>query len=256
VRRAASAVAAAGALLALVATSSVSLAWFDQTHLAVAKAAGYRKWYNAAGADIAKLKAGDREAHNHFVNNARGTVITPEMVLAQVERYNQPDPGGHLYGAIVASVRDYIAARKKGRYGEFHLAYTVHYVGDLSQPLHHTQYDEFNKRNHSAMDGVVDDEVMDHLDRIAIYPVHIASEQDLCREIARIANLSLALGYRLEDEDRLLTREEAYRQLSHSASVLHAVLGYARERSAAGRSGIPHGKRREPQEHRSVRRSP
>ena len=32
-------------------------AWFDETHIAVAKAAGYQKWYNAAGADMIKLKA-------------------------------------------------------------------------------------------------------------------------------------------------------------------------------------------------------
>jgi len=238
VRAAARAVAAASLLLLLAASGSVGYAWFDQTHLAVAKAAGYEKWYNAAGADIAKLKAGDREAHNHFVNNARGTVVTPEMVLAQVERYNQPDPGGHLYGAIVASIRDYIAVRKKGRYGEFHLAYTAHYVGDLSQPLHHTQYDEFNKRNHADMDGVIDDEVLGNLGKIAIYPIEVTSEQDLCREIARVANLSLALGYRLEDEDRLLTREEAYGQLSHSASLMRAALRYARGESTGKRPEI------------------
>ena len=37
---------------------NISLAWLDETHLAIAKAAGYQKWYNAAGADIAKVKAG------------------------------------------------------------------------------------------------------------------------------------------------------------------------------------------------------
>jgi hypothetical protein len=54
----------------------------------------------------------------------------------------------------------------------------------------------------------------------------ILIEQDLAREIARIANLSLALGYKLEDEGRLLTKEEAYQQLSHSASLMKAVLVY------------------------------
>jgi hypothetical protein len=115
---------------------STSSAWFDETHLAIAKVAGYQKWFNAAGPDVAKMKMGDKEGHNHFVNNPRGTVVTPERILAQAERYNQHDPVGHLYGAIVASVRDYIEAKKRGRYAEHHLAYCAYKIGDLSQPLH------------------------------------------------------------------------------------------------------------------------
>ena len=102
---------------------STSSAWYDETHLTIAKVAGYEKWFNAAGPNVAKLKLGGKEGHNHFVNNPSGTVVTPEMVLGQVERYNQKDPTGHLYGAIVASIRDYIEAKKKGRYAEYHFAY-------------------------------------------------------------------------------------------------------------------------------------
>jgi hypothetical protein len=35
-------------------------AWYDETHLAIAKVAGYDKWFNAAGPDVAKLKMGDK----------------------------------------------------------------------------------------------------------------------------------------------------------------------------------------------------
>jgi hypothetical protein len=73
---------------------------------------------------------------------------------------------------------------------------------------------------------VVNDEVLDNLDKIKVYPIEIKTEQDLAKEIARIANLSLVLGYKLEDESRVLTKEEAYQQLSHSASLMKAVLGY------------------------------
>lgn len=135
-------------VLVAVLFPTTNSAWYDETHLAIAKVAGYEKWFNAAGPDVAKLKLGDKEGHNHFVNNHRGTVVTPEMVLAQVERYNQKDPTGHLYGAIVASVRDFIEAKKKDRYTEYHMAYCAHYIGDLSQPLHNTLYDDYNKRNH------------------------------------------------------------------------------------------------------------
>ena len=209
--------------------SGLSQAWYDKTHLALAKVSGYPQWYNAAGPDIAKIKAGEKEARNHYSNNPLGTVITPEMILEQVARYDDPDDEkGHLYGAIVASLRDYRSAKVTGKYTEYYLAYCVHYVGDLSMPLHNTIHNSFNRQNHSTLDGIVDDELLDHLERIKIYPIKIQSENDLIQEIARIANLSMKLGYQLEAENRPLTKEEAYIQLGHSASLLKAVLDYLR----------------------------
>ena len=83
--------------LVAVSYPTTSSAWYDETQITIAKVAGYQKWFNAAGPDVAKLKMGHKEGHNHFVNNPSGTVITPEQVQAQVERYNQKDPVGHLY---------------------------------------------------------------------------------------------------------------------------------------------------------------
>lgn len=71
------------AFFTLLTTENTS-AWHDETHLAIAKAAGYQKWYNATGADMAKIKAGNMERHNHHVNNPMGTVVTEHMVLSQV----------------------------------------------------------------------------------------------------------------------------------------------------------------------------
>jgi hypothetical protein len=207
-----------------------SYGWNDKTHLAVAKAAGYPQWYNAAGPDLAKIKAGNKEARNHSSKNPPGTVITPVMILDQAARYNEPrDEQGHLYGAIVASLRDYKSAKLSGKYRDYHLAYCAHYVGDLSMPLHNTFFNHFNGRYHSIIDDTVEGKVLDHLDRIKIYPVKILSEDDLIQEIARIANLSMTLGYQLEAENRLLTKEEAYIQLGHSASLFKAILDYARQ---------------------------
>ena len=45
------------------------------------------------------------------------------------------------------------------------------------------------------MDGVVNDGIMDNLDKIKVYPIEIKTEQDLVREIARITSLSMVLGY-------------------------------------------------------------
>jgi len=205
---------------------SNSKAWHDETHIAIAKVAGYAKWYNAAGADIARVKAGKIEGHNHYRNNPFGTVVTPEMVLEQTEKYNQIEDDGHLYGAIIASFRDYIEYIKIGKFGENHFAYCVHYIGDLSQPLHNTLYNQFNRKHHIAIDGIINDEVLNTMQKIKLYPIKIESEEDLAREIARIANISMNLGYTIENENRLLSKEEAYSQIGHSASLLKAILEY------------------------------
>jgi hypothetical protein len=197
----------------------------------MAKAAGYPKWFNACGPDMIKVKLGNKEGHNHFVNNPRGTSVTSEMVTGQVPKYNTVDFHGHLYGAIIASLRDYRRDKKEGKYAEYHLAFCAHYLADLSQPLHNIENDGFNRENHRTVDGIINDEVLENLDKIKIYPITIDSEEAIIREVVRIANLSLALGYQLEDEKRLLTKEEAYQQISHSASLFRAILGYIGNRA-------------------------
>ena len=59
-----------------------------------------------------------------------------------------------------------------------------------------------------------------------MYPISIKSETDLAQEIAKVANQAMALGYNLEKERRVLTKEEAYQQLGHSASLFRAILEY------------------------------
>lgn len=216
-----------GILAVVMLLSGRAWAWYDETHLAIAKAAGYSKWYNAAGADMLKIKMGILEGDNHFVNNPAGTRVTPALIKAQIDRYNQADPDGHLYGAIVHSVRDYIAMHRQGKYGAYYLAFCAHYVGDLSMPLHNVPPSEFSRRHHKEMEAFVNEEGLEALTRkIKCYPIRIGSEADLMAQIARIANISIALAHRLERENRILTRQEAYRQLSHSASLFKAILRY------------------------------
>jgi hypothetical protein len=217
-------------LLILNFTPGTSWAWYDKTHLAIAKAAGYQNWYNAAAADMTKVKAGAVEDKNHFFNNDRNAEVTAKVVLGQIDRYNRAqDEEGHLYGAIVAALREFQTTRSAGQYAEYHMAFAVHYIGDLSQPFHNISHDRFNKAHHAANDGLVDGEVMDHLGEIqkkmygiSLRPGHF--EEDLAKEIARIANLSHDLGLKLRAENRDMTHEEAYVQLGHSASLLKAVL--------------------------------
>jgi hypothetical protein len=201
----------------------------------MAKAAGYSKWFNAVGPDMIRVKMGPREGHNHFVNNPRGTSVTAAMIMEQVKKYNTIDPYGHLYGAIIGSVRAYQKDKNEGKYPEYHLAFCSHYVADLSQPLHNIEYNAFNQKYHSGIDGIINDEVLNNLDKIKIYPIRIGSEEDLAKEIARIANLSITLGYKLEDENRILTKEEAYQQISHSASLFKGILEYLKQDNESGK---------------------
>jgi len=215
------------AVFLVISLTGDSYPWHDETHMAIAKAAGYKKWYNAAGADMIKTKALEIERPNHYVSNPRQTRVTPETVFRQIKNYNKKlDMTGHLYGAIIASIRDYLKQKHKGKYGEYHLAFCAHYVGDLSQPLHNTVFNAYNRKNHGITDGIINDTVLDNVDNIKIYPITIKSEKDLAEQITRIANLSIQKGYQIEDEKRLLTEAEAYIQIGHSASLFRAILIY------------------------------
>jgi hypothetical protein len=57
---------------------------------------------------------------------------------------------------------------------------------------------------------------------ISIRPTHF--EEDLASEIAKIANTARMLGIKIRADNRDMSREEAYAQLGHSASLLKAVL--------------------------------
>ena len=61
------------------------------------------------------------------------------------------------------------------------------------------------------------------------------TEEDLAKEIARIANLSIALEYKMEDENRVLTKEEAYEQIGHSASLFKGILEYVKGEGDSGK---------------------
>ena len=229
------------AVFTVFSTVPSSYGWHDETHLAVAKAAGYYKWYNAVGADIAKIKAGSIESLNHFFDNPKGVRVTRKLVMEQAALYNDPrDRAGHLYGAIIAALRKYQSARDKKKYGEYHLAYAAHYITDLSQPLHNMPYDDFNKKNHTRFDATVNKNILNNTDRIKrhINRIELRSghfEEDLAAEVARIANLSRKLGEKIKRQNRLMTEEEAYRQLGHSTSLLRAVIEYFNGRSSGGK---------------------
>lgn len=208
-----------------------SKAWDTKTHMSISKAAGYAEWYNSAGADIAKVKAGSREGNNHYFENSQDQKITQKLVLEQVSRYNDhKDYEGHIYGAIIGAVREFEKRKAEGKYPDFHLAYLAHYAGDLTQPLHNMKEKGFIYK-HLAFDQAVEPGVLDNIDNITknMYEINLSKknfEKDLAKEIARIANISIALGKKIKKEKRFITNDETYIQLGHSASLLKAVLKY------------------------------
>lgn len=213
-------------------------AWHDRAHLAIAEAAGLDIWYSAAAPDVAKSKAqfAAVESPNHYFNNNAACKVTAAMVLGQAERYNRPgDAEGHLYGAIVGSIRDYQKMKVQGKYARYPLAFCAHYVGDLSMPLHNTAYDGFNKARHSANDGVIEGSVRDNVGfiRRMMRPPVIDSEEALAREVAAVAESARMLGGTLRRENRDMTVEEAYAQVIRSASLLRAILDWTERGPAA-----------------------
>lgn len=225
-----------------------AFAWNDLTHMAVMKAAGLGDLaYLAVGADMAKEKAAGHEDGNHYRDNARGVVVTADMVLDQVRDYNCRCIDGQLYGAIVAALNEYRELKNRNKYARYPLGYAAHYIGDLSMPLHNIVYDDFNKANHQANDGIVEDGERGTTDekvaRIArnirqqmklLTPYRLPPARDgirefntaLAKKIAEIANGAMALGFAMHNASPprpLMTREEAYRQLAESALLLQAA---------------------------------
>jgi hypothetical protein len=206
-------------------------AWHDKTHLSIAEAAGFDLWYSAAAPDVAKSKEmfNPVESPNHYHNNNANRKVTPAMVLEQAERYNRPnDDEGHLYGAIIGSVREYMAMKKSGKYARYPLAFCAHYCGDLSMPLHNTPYDDFNKARHSINDGIIENSVRNNIGYIQrmMTPPTISSEADLADEIAAVAESARKLGLKIRMENRNMTVDEVYTQVIRSASLFSAILAW------------------------------
>jgi len=237
-------------LIVLLMTCTVpALAWQDKTHVAIAKAAGYKTWFNAAAADITKSKAGDKEGGNHYFDNLREERVTPEMVLAQAKLYDYPgdEEEGHLYGAIIASIRKHLDKydpKDPDKFVGYNMDFAAHYVGDLCRPNHNIPFikkDGFpsNKEKalewHVANDGVVEKNDLDQLvgeirkraDKISITLRKDHFEEDLATEIARIANISRDLGEKLRARQGVMTPEEAYGQLAQGAALLRVIQEYA-----------------------------
>lgn len=226
-------IATVATALAIQSFQPEALAWFDNTHLAIAEAAGFELWYSAAAPDVAKSKSAFNaiETPNHYFNNIDNREVDEAMVMGQVARYDVPgDREGHLYGAIIGAVREYRIVKASGKFALYPLVFCAHYVGDLSMPLHNMAHDEFNKAHHSFNDGVIDKIVRNNIALIQknMSVIVVNNESDLAREIALVAESARKLGMAMRKENRDMTPDEAWMQVSRSASLLSAALAYAK----------------------------
>ena len=218
------------AIFLFVSCFTSAMAWHDRTHIAVGVAAQFDQAYNLAAPDVAKLKAHTVEEYNHWVDNPETTTITKAFIKGQIQKYNlgmESEKAGHLYGAIVAAIRAYQDESAAGKFATYHLVYAGHYIGDLSMPLHNIENNPFNiLPNHYDNDHIIENEITTNINELKLFPMTIKNEDDLIQNIVLIATKSKELGYKLQKEKRNMTKEEAYQQISQSASLFKAVLEY------------------------------
>jgi hypothetical protein len=220
------------AIFLFVSSFSTAMAWHDRTHIAVGIAAQFDQAYNLAAPDVAKIKVNTVEEYNHWVNNPEKTIITKELVKGQIQKYNVgtgSEKKGHLYGAIVAAIRAYQDESGAGKFATYHLVYAGHYIGDLSMPLHNIDNSLIDTLpNHYDNDHILENEILSNINKVKLSPMTIKNEEDLIENIVLMATKSKDLGYKLVKEKRNMTKEEAYQQISQSASLFKAVLEYVR----------------------------
>jgi hypothetical protein len=232
-------------------------AWTCKTHIFIAREAGITEPAAACFPDMTRKENDALLGPFHWHNPAPDAVVTAEYierfgvsseVFVKQDAYRAyslsikvPDPAGVLYWKICDL---YGAMKGAGRWEhEYYLTVIAHYVGDLSQPLHNfpsgripaadgRSYPDVGiwaKSAHLSFDMALDPylPLQAEEDRAIIDTASrpaVNSMTDLKREIARIANASLALANACYREKRGLTKKEALTQAAMSINLLKAVI--------------------------------
>lgn len=215
---------AAAALITLYCTAGVS-GWHDRAHISIMEASKIPYSSCLAIAPDILVTKWPTEAGNHYTF-IPGTKITTSDVLAQVGLYDKEDTQGHLYGAVVASTNIVRSKLINGTRPDYSYSFLAHYVGDLSQPLHNSPYDEFNIANHNRIDGIVD-KLPNLTKRVAacITPLHIQNDYELLGAVARLADNAKAADIALRVEG-VMSQSDAIKLLGKSAALLRAISKY------------------------------
>ena len=221
-------------------TCHVAHAWTDQAHMAIARAAGLKSYHNACAPDVTK----DVMSINNYRQTANKAhfydavaPITKEDVYKQLEiiETHKEMKDGYVLGAIVKAIRVSKEATEKGKYDEYKYDTLAHYIGDMVQPLHMTEYDAYNKKWHLKTDSImdypnvkwdVDGAVKISKELKVDDSLRLKSEDEIIDYLVVLANESYNKAENLRKENRLITREEALERASKGASFLRAVMKY------------------------------
>ncbi len=228
--------------LYLLPTTS-ALAWTDQAHMAMGMAAGFRRFQNCAGIDISNTVAAinglpQTDEQAHFFNAPADYEITADDAYDQLQyigKSREDCPDGYLLGAILHTVRLCKEKTESGAFDDEYYAVLLHYITDLSQPLHMTVYDDFNRSCHFACDDILSDAK-------AKYPVFASvklakklkvndklrfeTEEELLEAVIELAGQSQELANNMRREQRNITRKEALLQVSRAATLGKAAMRY------------------------------
>lgn len=223
--------------------SAGAFAWTDQAHMAMGKAAGFRRFQNCAGIDIARTVAAinglpQTDEQAHFFNAPADYEITADDAYAQLQdigKSREECPEGYLLGAILHTVRLCKEKTESGAFDDEYYAVLLHYITDLSQPFHMTVYDDFNRDFHFACDDILSDTK-------AKYPVFASvrlakklkvnnklrfeTEEELLEAVIELARQTQELANIMRSEQRNITRKEALLQISRAASLGKAAMRY------------------------------
>ena len=214
-------------ILVIAATLSIqSICWHDATHIAIMQASNTSYSPCLAIAPDVLTRKLPSEAQNHYTA-VHGTEVNAQNVFEQIKYYDMAnDSTGHLYGAIVAAYRQVVISMLSGNRPDYDYSFVAHYVGDLSQPLHNSPYDSFNKKNHNRIDGIADDvRNLSILISAKMESLHIGSDDELVSTIVNLANDA-------RDADKKLRRtcdmslDTALTLMGKSSSMLRAIECY------------------------------
>ena len=238
--------------------STNALAWSCKTHIFIAQEAGIKNPETVCFPDLSKKENDSLLGPLHWHDASPNTTITPEYIdqyqitegmyvkVSSPEskpiKIRAPDPSGVLYWKILE-----LYQRMKGKTGweyDYYLTNIAHYVGDLSQPLHNFPYGDepasdgksypeiglWAKEHHGEFDDALDpflplDEKTRKTFKNLIHSVKVASTDDLKKEISKVANSSIALANKCYSEKRIITKNEALRQVALSVSLLKGIIG-------------------------------
>lgn len=234
------AVLAAMFAVGCMSTCHVAQAWNDQTHMAIARAAGLKSYHNACAPDVTKHVMNinnykDTASQAHFYDAA--APITREDIYKQLEimETHEDMEGGYVLGAIIHTIRIAKEATAKGQDDEYKYDVLAHYIGDMVQPLHMTAYDTYSKKWHLTTDGVleypkvkwaVDGAIKISKALNVDESLEFKSEDEVIDYLVVIANESYYKAEEMRKENRPLTRKEAIERASRGATFLRAVLKF------------------------------